>query len=40
MKFYVNPPEEAPKPLTPAQQAKLEKRTEAEKRRAEAKAAS
>ena len=28
MKFYLNPPEEAPKTLTPAQQAKLEKRTE------------
>ena len=37
MKFYLNPPEEAPKSLTPAQQAKLEKRTEDEKRRAEAK---
>ena len=37
MKFYLNPPEEAPKSLTPAQQAKLEKRTEDEKRRAAAK---
>eukprot|EP01043_Picozoa_sp_COSAG02_P043204 COSAG02_NODE_3742_length_6300_cov_8.889534_3_plen_633_part_00 len=37
MKYYLNPPEEAPKTLTPAQQAKLEKRTEDEKRRAEAK---
>ena len=37
MKYYLNPPNEAPADLTPAEQAKLEKRTEDEKKRAEAK---
>ena len=37
MQYYLNPPKDAPKSLTPAEQAKLEKRTEDEKRRAEAK---